>query len=197
MQRWIPLLLLAGSLSACLSINSNKPQSGPQTFDFGISAPSDEGIATRTRIANIQSGDALNTRRIRYRLAYQNAQEVAYYADSRWTAPPAELLTQQLRNRQAPAATSNGCVLTLSLQSFDHVFDSPTSSRGLVQINASLQQLSSRQAIASRAFQNSSPATSNDAAGGVAALSKASQGLLDEILSWAESQAASACTAAP
>jgi cholesterol transport system auxiliary component len=187
MQRWITLLALAGSLSACLSLNGNKPQAGPQTFDFGISSPS-ERIATQTSIANVQSGDALNTRRIRYRLTYQNAQQVAYYADSRWTAPPAELLTQQLRNRQAPAANGNGCLLTLSLESFDHIFDSPTASHALVQINATLQQAKSRQALASRTFQVSSPAPSADAAGGVAALRKASETVISDMLSWAESQ---------
>jgi len=192
MQRWITLLILAGSLSACLSLNGNKPQSGPQTFDFGLGEPG-ERIATQTSIENIRSGDALNNKRIRYRLAYQNAQQVAYYADSRWTAPPAELLTQSLRNRQAPAATSNGCLLTLSLDSFDQVFDSPTASQGLVQISASLQQKKSRQTVASRTFQASSPAPTADAAGGVAALSKASDQLLTEALTWTESQASTAC----
>jgi len=192
MQRWITLLVLAGSLSACLSLNGNKPQSGPQTFDFGLSEPG-ERIATQTSIENIHSSDALNNKRIRYRLAYQNAQQVAYYADSRWTAPPADLLTQTLRTRQAPAATSNGCLLALSLDSFDQVFDSPTASHGLVQISASLQQKKSRQIVASRAFQASSPAPTADAAGGVAALSKASDQLLGELLTWAESQASTAC----
>lgn len=196
MQRWITLLVLASSLSACLSLNGNKPPSSPQTFDFGLSEPG-ERIATQTSIANVQSGDALNTRRIRYRLAYQNAQQVAYYADSRWTAPPAELLTQTLRNRQAPAASSNSCLLTLSLESFDHVFDSPTASHGLVQISASLQQKKSHQVLASRTFQASSPAPTADAAGGVAALSKASDQLAGELLTWAESQAVSSCQPAP
>lgn len=192
MQRWMILVILAGSLSACLSLNGNKPQTGPQSFDFGVSAPTDR-IATQTSIASVQSGEALNTRRIRYRLAYQNAQQVAYYADSRWTAPAAELLTQQLRNRQAPAATGNGCLLTLSLESFDHIFDSPTASHGLVQISATLQQAKSRQPLANRVFQASSPAPSADAAGGVAALSKASENVISDVLTWAESQAATSC----
>jgi len=99
MQRWITLLILAGSLSACLSLNGNKPQSGPQTFDFGLGEPG-ERIATQTSIENIRSGDALNNKRIRYRLAYPARRT----ADAKTTHPASARRDQQ----RLPADTLTG-----------------------------------------------------------------------------------------
>jgi cholesterol transport system auxiliary component len=61
-----------------------------------------------------------------YRLAYAEPLRRQSYRESRWAAPPAELLESVLKRRHAAAeANGPGCRLHLVLDEFEQRFDAP------------------------------------------------------------------------
>lgn len=135
----------------------------------------------------VRSAPWLSGPDIDYRLAYGDPLKRLQYADSRWAAPPASLLAQQLRRQLGFAAVNSGvaadCVLRVELQEFLHVFSAPNASRGLLQSQVSLIDGKRRQ-IASRAISIESPAPTADAAGGVKALVQTSSELGQQLAAW-------------
>jgi cholesterol transport system auxiliary component len=80
--------------------------------------------------------------------------------------------------------------LQLQLEVFDHVFDSPTASFGIIQFNALLKDKKPRKLIAHKQFQERVSATSADAKGGADALNRASTAALAKTLNWANTMSA-------
>ena len=94
---------------------------------------------------DVAAPDALDSDKFAYRLAYVDAQHVAAYRDSRWTAPPAQLLTQRLRGALSSRGTvlegSDGVrapTLKVDLNEFEQVFDGQSQSHGAVTARATL-----------------------------------------------------------
>jgi cholesterol transport system auxiliary component len=111
------------------------------------------------------------------------------YAQARWSMPPAQLVTQRVRavlSQQRPVvAPGDGPiehVLQLSLEAFGQSFDTPQSSQGTVQLRATL--LKGDALVAQREFVARAPAPTADAAGGVRALSLATQTVANELAGW-------------
>ncbi|MBN3743496.1 ABC-type transport auxiliary lipoprotein family protein, partial [Burkholderia sp. Tr-20355] len=103
------------------------------------------GSGPALKVLDVVAPDALDSDKFAYRLAYADAQHVAAYRDSRWTAPPAQLLTQRLRG----ALSSRGAVLEgadgvraptlkVDLNEFEQVFDGQSQSHGAVTARATL-----------------------------------------------------------
>lgn len=138
-----------------------------------------------------------------YRLGYADARQLRPYAQARWSVPPAQLVGQRLRDvlgqRRAVVGASDSAalvrmvgpaprVLRAELQEFTQLFESPTTSTGLVRLRATLVESTPQGDIllAQRAFTVQRPAPSGDAPGGVQALTAATDALVQELETWLE-----------
>ena len=198
----LSLLLLAG----CSAL-PDKP-GRTVLYDFGPGplaavAPPAPGTAALPPItladldtaASRLEGTALN-----YRLGYADANELRPYAGSRWTQPPLQLFRQRLRDGLTPSRTVLGTleaanlaregrssdVLRISLDEFSHYFESPGASVGLVRVRATLVRgsPSGERVLGQRVFTVRQPAPTNDAAGGVKALTAASDEAVAQMVAW-------------
>lgn len=199
-RRPICVLALCCMLSACGVLE--KPTRSA-VYDFGpglgnISAPAPAGARPAVTLADVSAPDAFDSTAVLYRLAYSDVQQLLPYAQARWSMPPAQLLRQRLREslgrhhlvlREGDSAASGAVrplLLQLELDEFSQLFDSPGKSVGLVRVHATIVQPSPSgdRLLAQRDFVSQSPAASPDAAGGVRALTVASDSVLQEISLW-------------
>jgi cholesterol transport system auxiliary component len=129
-----------------------------------------------------------------YRLSYVDAQRTGSYSNSHWTMPPAQLLTQRLREALAargPILSGADPVravplLEVELTGFEQVFDAPEQSHGLVSVRATLTQQG--RVVGQRSFTASAPAASADASGGARALAAASDDVIAQLSAWLAAQ---------
>lgn len=213
---------LIASVSACTVL---KTPPRPFVYDFGPGAvaPSTpiEAALPSMALAAVDAPAALDGLAVMYRLGYSDAQQLRPYAQARWSMAPAQLLHQrlseQLGQRRSVVSSGLGMVLPaplmtlhVELEEFSQLFDSPSSSSGLLRIRATLGQAGARPGtqvlVAQRGFVVRRPAHSPDAVGGVQALTDAADAAILEIDAWvAQVQAtqatlpvvAPAATAAP
>ena len=145
---------------------------------------------------------ALDNTSVLYRLAYVDTQQLRAYSQARWSSPPAQLVRQRLReqlsqrrsvfnareglalNRSQSAVLPP--VLRLELEEFSQVFSGPQESVGLIRLRATLLELTpgGEKLIGQRTFAIEQPATSADAAGGVRALTLATDAAIAAIDQW-------------
>jgi cholesterol transport system auxiliary component len=193
--------LLACSLlvSACSALSGTPV--GPFTYDFGPPTASQsppEAAASASRptisVAEIATPQWLDSPQIFYRLSYADGQQPRPYAGSRWAMQPALLITQRLKARLAEGAnvvaagdTLDGVLLKVELDEFAQIFTSPTASQGLVQMRATV--IRNGRILGQRSFFVEVPASSADAAGGVRALTRATDDAINDLAGWALSKA--------
>ncbi len=193
MRRLFSVLLIT-LLAGCLG---NKTQLSLAIYDFGLAAaPVNEQLSEIPfLIEDVSASESINNNRIRYRLNYDNATRLYNYTESRWLAPPAELLTHRLRVLTRTTPTPQSCTLKMQLATFDHVFDSPDASKGVVILLAELVDTKTRKLVLSQRIEESVAAPSQDAKGGVAALKNTGDKALINILAWGKSaaEASAAC----
>lgn len=177
-----PIVAILASLllAACVGGNVRPPQA---RFDFGATAVAQGGAEIGLAAVEVAAPSWLAGQGMQYRLAYGDAGRRDSYADSRWVAPPAELLERALSRRLAGAGS---CRLRLELDEFIQVFDNERMSRLVLAGRASL--LAGRETVARRAFSLARPTASADAAGGVAAATQVVDGLGEEIAGWLAAQ---------
>lgn len=175
----------------------------PAVYDFGPGAGPGATAADGSRLplvslAEVEAASALDSTAVLYRLAYADAQQLLPYAQARWSMPPAQLLRQRLREalgrQHLVVRTGDGIatgaaravVLQLELDEFSQLFDAPGSSVGLVRVHATVLQPapSGDRLLGQRSFAVQRPAPSPDAAGGVRALTAASDAVLQDITQW-------------
>jgi hypothetical protein len=184
MSQRIPLLLLIALLNAC----SGLPKQGPQAalYDFGIAPTSQE--ASPVKLGRIEAAPGVDGHEMRYRLAYQNPTRVFAFNESRWAILPADLLAQRIQSRWAPSNDAK-CNLNITLDVFDQVFDTPNTSRGVVQLHAELVNGNGHNGSrVSTTIKAEKPGASADAKGGVEALTAATDEAITELKSWVETQ---------
>ena len=206
------LVFCLGLLGACASLPA--PPVRPQLYDFGPgplgATPQDRraplpplALAPVEAVGTADAGQALH-----YRLAYADAQQLRPYAQARWSQPPAQLLQQRLREQLAQRRAVLGLVeaaslarhppadasaapdqLRVELEEFSQVFSSPQDSAGVVRLRATVLRPgpAGLQLRGQRAFVARQPARQPDAAGGVLALTEASDQAIAELLQWLES----------
>ncbi len=184
-------------LAACAT---PQPPATKTVYDFGpvLTAPSvSTATASSVRrpaisVPEIEAGAGLDSPALLYRLQYQDPQQLRPYAQARWSVPPAQLLRVRLRDTlsaQGPVLSTEGStpwVLNVELDEFSQLFDSPTSSFALVRLRVSLmksEQLAAQTSVLARA-----PAPSQDAAGGVRALTAATDDALRQVAAWLAGQ---------
>ncbi len=178
--------LLAGCASDAARVSNLR-------YDLGPADPATVAVApaagTALKVLDVHAPDAFDSDKFVYRLAYADAQRIATYRDSRWTAPPAQLLTQRLRAALAAHGTVldggdavNAPVLHVELNSFEQVFDGEAQSHGDVSVRATLTR--DGKVLGQRSFVSRAPAATADAAGGAAALANASNDLVAQLVAW-------------
>ncbi|KVE38148.1 ABC-type transport auxiliary lipoprotein family protein [Burkholderia sp. TSV86] len=167
-------------------------------YDLGPARPAvSAGSGPALKVLDVGAADPLDSDRFVYRLAYADAQRIAVYRDSKWTAPPAQLLTQRLRAALSQRGAVLGGedsvrapVLKVELAQFEQVFDGRSQSHAAVTARATLTQ--DGKVLGQRTFVARAPASTPDAAGGAAALATASDDLVDQLVVWLGTQAGGA-----
>ncbi|WP_426147631.1 ABC-type transport auxiliary lipoprotein family protein [Polaromonas sp. DSR2-3-2] len=179
------------------------------TYDFGpgelstqVAASPPVPALSPLAIADIAtSGGALENQAVLYRLGYLDAQQLRPYSQARWTMPPAQLLRQRMRDRLSQqrivlnaregvalnrSQNANLPMLRLELEEFSQLFSAPDASVGLLRLHATLVEITpaGERLIAQRKLSVQRPATSPDAAGGVRALTAATDAAIDELDAW-------------
>ncbi len=179
-MRRLPTTLICFAAAAAIAGCASGP--GSQTmarFDLGP-APAVSVPAVPLAAVAVAAPSWLSGSGIAYRLPWLDARRRHEYAESRWVAPPAELLSRALSSR---LAGDGRCRLHLDLDEFIQVFDSPTASRWEIAARATLS--TGGAVLARRAFAASVPAATADAKGGVAAAAAAVAELADRLGEWA------------
>jgi cholesterol transport system auxiliary component len=152
-------------------------------------APSPLALA----LAEVEASTALESLSVVYRLAYADAQQLRPYALARWSMPPAQLVRARLRDalsaRGPVLGTTDGAtpwLLKVELDEFSQQFDTPTLSSGAVRLHASL--FNANKLIAQRSVQAKAIAPSQDAAGGVRAITAATDDAVAQLAAWVTEQ---------
>lgn len=182
-------LLPALLLTACAS--RPPAQANLAYYDFSGEPAS---LPAPLRSVDISSSSWLASNAMYYRLAYADGNRREHYAESRWTAQPAELLGVRLeRNLMGAVATPGSflCRLRLELDDLTQVFDQPGSSRLLLEARATLYG-TQQTVLARRSLSLSRPAGA-DARSGVAASGAVVDALSRELQAWARQE----CRKAP
>lgn len=194
---------LAVALGGCSSLAPDKPVRAT-LYDFGVLATSPASSAPRQPaivLADLEAAGALEGSSLLYRLAYANGHQLLPYSQARWAAPPPRLVRQRLRevlgrdrpvldaSESAALARSGGQMpptLRVDLEEFSHVFDSPTQSWGVVRLRVTLMENTpaGERLIGQRTIVQRQSAPSADAAGGVRALTAATDAAAQEIAGW-------------
>ncbi len=198
--------LLALLTAGCSSLPDKPARS--LMYDFG---PGALATAPATRQAPLPplaiddistSGGALDNMAVLYRLGYADTQQLRPYSQARWSMPPASLVRQRLRDRlslrravfgagdSAALNRSQNAVLPLlmriDLEEFSQLFTAADTSVGLVRMRVTLLEVtpSGEKLVGQRTVIMQRPAPSADAAGGVRALTDATDAAIDEIDQW-------------
>lgn len=176
------VLLFALLLGACAA--GPQPAAKTAYYDLGpvAAAPNDRRVAALRGI-EVSAPSWLDTPAMQYRLAYRDGRQRQSYAESRWAAPPAELVGLALRRRLSAGAGAGACRLSVDLEEFVQVFDAAASSRAVVEAHAQLLGPGG-EPLARRSFSLGRPAAGADAPGGVAAFSAAVQDLAAALHDW-------------
>lgn len=140
------------------------------------------------RLVEVRSPSWLDTTAMQYRLAYAEKTRREVYAGSRWVAPPAALLEQQLKRWLLAGGASwtsqqAGCRLGVELDEFIQVFDAPEVSHVVVEARATLWAARGDTAVARQRFELSRPAGA-DARSGALALDAATRRFGEDIGAW-------------
>lgn len=193
------LIIVAVFAAGCAATRAHTPAS---IYDFGLDRPPTRTTGASSHLAEISakllvittSPTWLDNPAIRYRLAYHNPGQTYIYANSRWVSPPAALLAQRVKKQIASAVGSpivssgdgvrTDYALRLDLEEFTQVFETPGKSRVIVALRASLIEPGTRTLLAQRSFHMELPAPEANAVGAVAALTEASDTVIDNLVGW-------------
>ena len=181
--------ILAGVLLAACGGNVRTAE----TVLYDLGGPGAKGAeawsGSRMPIAavEVQASSWLSGPTMHFRLAYAESLRRQNYAESRWAAPPAELLEAFLKRRIVfgqPDFSGTGCRLQLVLDELEQRFDNPQGSKLVLEVRALLTPLRGPEILARRAFLIQKPAPVPAARGGVTAAREAVQALADDLGRW-------------
>lgn len=190
------VVLTLAALAAC---STPQPPPTKTVYDFGLApvataaAPARATPAAALLLADVQAPMALNATAVQYRLSYDNEQELRPYALARWSMSPAQLVQQRIKLALSPRgpvlAEGQGSpthALKIELEEFVQVFEQPQASQGRISLRATL--LKGSQLVDQIRVQTSATAPSQDAAGGVRALTQATDDAAGQLAAWLDQQ---------
>lgn len=156
-------------------------------YDFGN--PGDKGSLASIPIAavEVQAASWLSGPAMHFRLSYVEPLRRQSYSESRWAAPPAELLENFLKRRLAfgqPNFNGAGCRLQLTLDELEQRFDAPQSSQAVLEVRALLMPPRGAEMLSRRVFMIQKPAMGAVARNGATAARDAVQALTDDLGVW-------------
>ena len=195
-------LCLGLLLTGCTALPA--PPQRPVVYDFGPAlprgplAPSTAALAP-VLLAAVEATPAFDGPALLYRDAAAGVQQLRPYALARWGASPAQLIRARLRARLgeeravlSPGEGAAPMALRVQVEEFSQVFDAAPAhgaaapSRAVVRLRATLSDTTGPRPklLAQRLFEAERPAPSADAAGGVQALTAATDAALDSLAQW-------------
>jgi cholesterol transport system auxiliary component len=208
-RRLIAGAAAAGALLLTGCATPDKPVR-PTLYDFGpgvqaAAPPAAQPSLPPIMLAEIEPAGSFETTSMQYRLGYSDAHQLRSYALARWSAPPAQLVRQRLREilgrdrlvldleEAAALARSGGVrprVLRIELEEFSHYFSSQTESAGLVRLRCTLLDNTpgGERLVGQRTVTLQRPAPTGDAPGGVRALAAATEAAALDIATWLQQQ---------
>lgn len=198
MMKILLLILIPYLLIGCAALHQSP--AAVSVYDFGLQQLAQNKLQQSHQpkksilIADATTPSWLDNTAIHYRMLYRNPSQAYSYANSRWIAPPAAILTQQIRDRIAThtneqviknsSTAKTDYILHIELEEFIQAFDTIKDSHVVVGLRASLIERSSRNLFAQKDFSITEKTPTADAAGAVFALSSASHQLIDELVRW-------------
>jgi len=187
-------------LAAVIGLGGCAGSAGRQTqtadYDLGIASIASiasnsprEGVKSPVMVREIavQAPSWLETAAMQYRLGYADGSRRQVFAESRWAAPPAELLEVALRRGVAAGeggSPATGCRLRIDLDEFVQVFDDPQASHAVLEARAMLMATRSDRSLARRSFSLRKNTATPDARGGVAAFAALSGEFGSQLAAW-------------
>lgn len=185
-MRMLAIILSTFLLTACVG---NPPrQASIAQYDLGdISGP---GVVVALPLTGIEVRAAawLDSTAQFYRLAYAEPLQRHAYTESRWVVPPAALVQRLLNQRivMGQAAALPACRLRVTLDEFEQRFDTPQTSRTVLDVRVQLLSSRSETPLDQQMFRLDRPAPSADARGGVQAARFAGEALVGDLAEWLE-----------
>ncbi|CAB3642738.1 hypothetical protein CEY09_10745 [Achromobacter marplatensis] len=179
-------LTMTAALAGCSIGRVGAP---PSVFDLGLDAKPVPALPARAPIAmSLQAAPVLSDTSMIWRVGDSAAPKA--YATFRWASSPTELVRQRITDRlsrQGPVLADRVNLqmpqLQLSLMQFEQVYaEDGQSSEGRILLQAVL--LNGRAVVAQKRIQVQTPAPTQDAAGGVAALRQATDEAADQLAQW-------------
>jgi cholesterol transport system auxiliary component len=158
-----------------------------RTYDLGVEIPRAQLPALRA--VTVRAPMPYDGVEMYYRLAWRDTAEIAPFANSRWAAPPAELVRRQIV-RALPGSAGGACALDVELQDFSQRFSAPEASEARIELRAAL--LTSQGRVAAQSFRIAESGGGANAASGSGAFARAAERAVDEISGWIAKQPA--CT---
>ncbi|OHC70601.1 MAG: hypothetical protein A3H93_13480 [Rhodocyclales bacterium RIFCSPLOWO2_02_FULL_63_24] len=183
-MKWLVSMLGGLLLAAC---GGNVRTMELARYDFGSLAGAWSGSRIPLATLNVQAASWLSGPIMHFRLAYAEPLRRQSYAQSRWAAPPAELLEALLRRRVIfgqSDLSGAGCRLHLVLDELEQRFDDPQHSATILDVRAVLTPFRGTEILSKRAFPIRKPTPTPDARGGALAARDAVQTLSDDLGGW-------------
>lgn len=191
--------LIVGGLAGCGVL---QPAPRPVVYDFGPGAVSTAGarqpqMLPALMLAEVEAPASLDSTAVLYRLGYSDVQQLRPYTQARWSMAPAQLLRQRLRETlgqqrvvlqpgEGVPASAPSLTLRVALEEFSQLFETADKSAGLLRLRATLSQGSggAERVLAQRSFVVQRDSASADAAGGVRALTAATDAVITDLDQW-------------
>jgi cholesterol transport system auxiliary component len=181
-----PIFFLLTSLMLAACVGNPPRQTAIALHDLGEVGGPGVGSVLPVATLEVQANSWLDSTAQLYRLSYADPLRRHAYTESRWVAPPAELIERLLMRRVAfgPDPTAAGCRLRLMIDEFEQRFDAPQASRVVLDVRVQLLSPRNDTPLGLQLFRIDRPAPSADARGGVQAARLAGEALAGELVDW-------------
>ena len=153
-------------------------------YDLGVDAPATEMPPLVLRdVRALQPFDGVA---MYYRLSYRDGAEVIAFTQSRWVAPPGDLVRRQLA--RAMRHGTPHCALEVELEEFSQVFDASDRSTVRLELVVRLDPPGARSET--RVLRITEPEAGANAAQGATAMRRAVSRAVSELARWIDGVAA-------
>jgi len=180
-MRWTLPLIAALGLFGCASGGADIME---HRYDLGIEAPA--GRMPPLELREVHALRPYDGVGMYYRLAYRDSAELARYAQSRWAAPPAQLVRKQLARAMRPGTPH--CTLDVELEEFSQVYSAADSSSARLELLVTLG--TPNDGSRTLALRLTEDGGGSNAAQGVSAMRRAVTRAVDDLAKWVDGFAA-------